>query len=419
MRIFLFIFLCITFQQSIAQRIAVFETQLPANDTSDLIIPVQINLDNITPLGDSSLSLIQVENSKKTQVPFQIYNDDKRWLCWSLQNKKSNKGRLIFELHVKTKNEINPAKSLSLNIKDSMLIVSSGANNLLRYVYKTWYPSTGDKSKDTIFKKSGFIHPLYTPHQQELTRISPPDHPHHYGLWNTWTHVVFESDTVDCWYLGDKKGTVRCEDLIAVTDGAAFSEYKTLNKYYVFKQGTEKVMLNEVQTVRVYAPEVLSNYYIANITIEMSCASDSSVLLKEYRYGGLGWRATEEWDRNNSEVLTSEGKNRKEADGSLARWCIVQGKLGNDYGGAVIMSYPANFNHPEPLRIWPEDIFNRGDMFANFCPTKNKDWLLLPGKTYLLRYQFLVFNDHCSEEKAEAAWHHFASPPAITIKKEK
>lgn len=418
MRIWLIFFCFLLFHFSIAQKIAVFETQLPANDTSGLIIPVQVNLDNVTSLSDSSLLLFQIEGNRKTQVPFQIYNDNKRWLCWSLQNKKLTKVKATYELHVKTKEDSNAVKSLSINVKDSILTISSGAANLLSYVFKTWYPSTGDKNKDTIFKKSGFIHPLYTPHQQEITRINPPDHFHHYGLWNPWTHVVFEGDTVDCWNIGDRKGTVRFEDLISITDGAVFAEYKTLHKHIAFKEdGKEKTMLNEVQTVRVYTPETLSNYYLANITIEMNCASDSPVLLKEYRYGGLGWRTTEEWDRNNSEVLTSEGKNRKEADGSLAKWCIVQGKLDNDYGGAVMMSFPANFNHPEPLRIWPEEIFNRGDMFANFCPTKNRDWLLLPGKTYLLRYEFLVFNDHCSKEKAEAAWQHFAHPPSITIKK--
>ncbi len=78
----------------------------------------------------------------------------------------------------------------------------------------------------------------------------------------------------------------------------------------------------------------------------------------------------------------SEGKTRKEADGTLARWCMVQGAVDNDYAEPVLMSYPANYNHPEPLRIWPENQYDRGDMFANFSPTENKDWLLEPGKSY-------------------------------------
>lgn len=416
LRILFIFFLIHTVSSSTAQRIALLEVILRKEDTSNLIIPLQTNLDELTTLTDSSLELLQVEGSMKTPVPFQVYSNTKRWLCWTIKNTKANKGKIVFELNKKTADQSQQKKHVSINIKDSTVIISSGTSDLLHYVFGTFMPSTGDISKDSLFSKSGFIHPLNTPHLQALTRVSPPDHFHHYGLWNAWTHVLFEGDTIDTWNLAYKKGTVKFNNLLSVTEGPVFAEYTALDNVIAYLQGSEKNMLNEIQTVRVYVPDPLDDYYIVNISEEINCASESPVLLKEYSYSGLGWRATELWNRNNSEVLTSEGKTRPAADGSTARWCMVQGKLGNDYGGAVMMSYPANFNHPEPLRISPENIFDRGDMFANFSPTKNKDWFLLPGKTYLLRYQFLVFNNQCSKEKAEAAWQHFAHPPAIIIK---
>ena len=174
--------------------------------------------------------------------------------------------------------------------------------------------------------------------------------------------------------------------------------------------------MNEMQTVRVYRPDDDADYYIMDFTSTLSCASQSPVKILEYRYAGLGWRTTEKWDNKNSEVLTSEGKNRKESDGSNARWCIVQGAIDEAYAGAVMMSYPANYNHPEPLRIWPENQYNRGDMYAMFAPTKNKDWLLEPGKAYTLRYRWLVFNGKMTKETAEAAWQGFAHAPKIMIR---
>ncbi len=68
--------------------------------------------------------------------------------------------------------------------------------------------------------------------------------------------------------------------------------------------------MNELQTVRVYKPEANHDYYIVDITIDLNCASESPVRILEYRYAGLGWRATEKWNKDNSEVITSEGKNR-------------------------------------------------------------------------------------------------------------
>src|SRR5688572_33394514 len=74
---------------------------------------------------------------------------------------------------------------LKINI-DSAMTISSANQKLLSYQFKTVYPPAGI---DTNFKRSGFIHPLYAPHGQVLTRIQPPDHYHHYGIWNQWTHT--------------------------------------------------------------------------------------------------------------------------------------------------------------------------------------------------------------------------------------
>jgi hypothetical protein len=296
-------------------------------------------------------------------------------------------------------------KTTKTKIKiDSVLTISAGNKNLLVYQFKTVYPPKGI---DSAYRRSGFIHPLYTLHGQVLTRIQPPDHYHHYGIWNPWTHTFFEGDTVDFWNIGGKQGTVRFAKFTSQKSKKDFSEYTVLHEHVVFKKDkSEKVALNEWQTVRVYNPVEKENYYVVDITSKMTCASQSPLLIVAYRYAGLGWRATEYWDKNNSEMLTSEGKTRDNTDNTKARWIIVYGALpGNDEGGIVMMSHHSNYNHPEPLRIWDKkQNGGRGDVFANFAPTKDKDWLLEPGKTYTLKYRLVVFNGKMNAEKAENAW---------------
>lgn len=375
-------------------------------------IPVYINLDEITLLPDTSLSLWEVKGNKRLPIAYQIENKGRRMLYWMISNSESGPEKRIFEL-VKGA-PLKYADHIRSVAAEGFLNISVNNRNLLRYNYKTMYPPKG---VDTVFKRSGFIHPLWSPHGQELTRINAPDHYHHFGLWNPWTHVFFEGDTVDFWNLKSKQGTVRFANFTSVNDGAVYADFQALHEHVVFKKdGTEKVALNELQTVRVYQPQANQDYYIADIIIQLNCATESPVLLKEYRYGGLGWRATEKWNKDNSETLSSEGKTRKDADGTKARWVIVQGSIDQDYAGAVMMSYPTNYNYPEPLRIWPESMNGRGDVYANFSPTKDKDWLLKPGQNYVLKYRFLVFNGKYSKEKAETAWQSFAHPPVITIK---
>jgi Family of unknown function (DUF6807) len=404
-----FIIVCVS--EINAQKIATFDIEL-VKPAYGLDIPVTINLDKITNLPGANLCLNKITKGKTIPVPFQIEVKNERILTWIIKNGEKN---YTFELVHGKPAEGEPITS---EVKDGNLIIHTKNKNLISYYFKTVYPPKGI---DTFYKRSGFIHPLWSPHGQVLTRIQPPDHYHHYGIWNPWTHVLFEGDTVDFWNLRDKKGTVRFADFISIENGSVFSKYEVLHKHIAFKKsGEEKTAINELQSVKVYLPKGNQDYYIMDINIELNCGTNSPVKLLKYRYGGLGWRATEEWKKDNSEVLTSEGKTRKDADGSKARWCIVQGDVesGKDYAGITILSYPSNYNYPEPLRIWPEDSNERGDVFVNMSPTKDKDWMLEPGKKYLLRYRFIVFNDHFSKEKAESAWEYFAHPPLITVHKE-
>lgn len=400
----------LVFVNGYAQKIATLEVVLN-EPGSELDVPVKTDLNAITFLSDTALSLVKVDGDKRSAVPFQSVDGEQRTLYWLIESGESKSGKHVFEL-MKGK----PAKSensMQARVENGLLIIYAGNKKLLSYQFETMNPPT---SVDAAYKRSGFIHPLWSPHGQVLTRIQPPDHYHHYGIWNPWTHVIFEADTVDFWNLGKRQGTVRFAKFVSVSDGPVFSEYQALHEHVVFKKdGTKKVALNELQSVRVYQPDS-QDYYIADIVIEMSCAGTSPVLLLEYRYGGLGWRATEQWHKDNSEVLTSEGKTRIDADGSQARWCLVQGALDNDYAGVVMMSYPTNCNHPEPLRIWPVNQNGRGDVFANFSPTKNMDWLLEPGQRYVLKYRLLVFNGRFTKERAESAWQNYAAAPKVVVK---
>ncbi len=395
-----------------SQKVATMEVLLK-RPASGMNLPVSINLDEITYISDSLLILYEISDIDRTIVPFQIESGNSRKLTWIVNAGTGPDEKHIYEL---VQGKPMQSETVKASVNDGALVIHSGDKNLLQYNFKTVYPPKG---VDSAYKRSGFIHPLWSPHGQILTRIQPPDHYHHYGIWNPWTHVEYEGDTVDFWNINSNQGTVRFANFVSIENGSVYSEFGALHEHVVFrKAGKEKVAMNELHNVRIYAPDKDHDSYIVDFNFLMNCADDSPVKLLEYRYAGLGWRTTEKWDNKNSMVLTSEGKTRKDADGSKARWCIVQGEIDNDYAGVVMMSFPVNYNFPEPLRIWPEDQYNRGDMFANFCPTKDMDWVLNPRKNYALRYRFLVFNGRFDKEKAESAWYYFAYPPEVKIKPE-
>jgi hypothetical protein len=259
---------------------------------------------------------------------------------------------------------------------------------------------------DPAFGRSGFVHPLFTPSGQVLTRIQAPDHLHHYGIWNPWTQVRFRERVYDLWNIGGKQGTVRFAAFESPPVEAGTAAFTAIHEHVAFDgEGRETVLLRERQTW-IARPGPDASSYILDLVIELACATNDPVTLLEHRYGGLGWRATEEWDRDNSSIVSSEGRTRADADSSKARWVLVQGDLdgGRAHGGAALLSWPGNYNHPEPLRVWPPDMHGRGDVFVNFSPTRDRDWRIEPGVPQTLRYRWVVFDGSRSPAEAEGWW---------------
>ncbi len=278
--------------------------------------------------------------------------------------------------------------------KEGKLVISAGQNDLLSYQYEIFYPPEG---VDSVYKRSGFIHPLKTPSGKVLTQINPEGHWHHYGIWNPWTKVEFEGDTLDFWNLHGREGTVRFAGFESIIQEEGVAGFRAYHEHVVLKDGASKVALNETQTVRVFNPK--GNKYVVDFKIDLSPVSDAPFNILEHRYAGFGWRATEEWVDSTSSVLTSEGIDRSGADGTHARWVILQGELGNSKGGAVLLGHPENKNHPEPIRVWPE-----GNLFITMFPTKFADWKLEAGNKYTLKYRMVVFDGEFTSEMAEEEW---------------
>ena len=391
-----------------ASLIATIEVETPAQQQYG--VPLNIQLDTITDLPAQKLKLLQSDGLKKQAIPFQLTEGNPRQIIW-ISNKDSDAKKTVFELHETDQAEEFP--SLSISREKGLLIIGFDKRKLLGYQFE-WLSSP--MGVDPAYGRNAFIHPLWSPGGQVLTRIQPKDHYHHYGIWNPWTRLEFDGKEYDLWNLANKQGTVRFARFDSENSGAVYGEYATVHEHVAFIENDQTVVvLNELQTVRVYRPHA-SFYYLMDMAITLSAATEKPVKLLKIRYGGFGWRTTGKWHKGNSEVLSSEGKDRSDVDNTLGRWFYVQGEIDHAYAGALVMSHPDNFSHPEPIRIWPLAFGPRGEIFASFSPTRNTDWLIEPGKQYLRTYRFLVYNGHMDEQDAEAAWRDFSRRPSIKVK---
>jgi len=370
--------------------------------------PVSIGLDSISVPPDSDLRLEEIKGSKRLAVPSQIEQGCSPRLWWILSGTTAAGENRAYELVTG-----KPVTGSGVEVRpdDTALDIYHGQTKVLRYNHALIPPPEG---ASTLYTRSGFIHPLWSPAGAELTRIHPSDHIHHMGIWMPWTNTEFEGRKVDFWNLRKGEGTVRFVKFVSTTSGAVYGGFRAIQEHVALKTSEgEKVVLKETWDVRVYnVGGVDKGYWLWDFTSAQRCASSSPLKLLKHRYGGLGFRATSQWNEDSSDYLTSEGKTRKDGHGTRGRWCNVFGKTSKGLAGILFMSHPQNHEHPEPMRIWPE-----GEVFFNFCPVQKADWTLEPGNDYVLRYRLYVYSGTATAEKAESLWQDLANPPKIKLER--
>ncbi|WP_206610928.1 DUF6807 domain-containing protein [Mariniphaga sediminis] len=377
--------------------------------------PVSISLDGLNYNTDnSSLVLYEITAKGEKFVPSQLEPGHSARIWFILEGisaKNSIRNFILKREEGAQKQE--PKVALQKNHKDLHFKVNE--KPVLNYRFATTYPPEGI---NPLFKRSGFIHPLWSPGGEVLSRIQPPDHYHHYGIWGPWTKTHIGEREVDFWNLIKGQGTVRFASFLSQTEGAVFSGFKALQQHIDFgAPGGDQVAMSEILDVRVWS--VSEKVWVIDYTTTLNSPLPDGIMLDAYRYGGgIGFRATEKWHKNNCSVLTSDGKTRADADGSFARWCMVKGESNTEKGqsGILFLSHPSNRMHPEPMRVWPPDANGgRGDMYFEFVPIRHENWKLEALQDYTLKYRMIVFDGAIDAATAEKYWNSFAKIPEINL----
>lgn len=374
---------------------------------------VSIALDGITFLPDSDLSLYEIVGKErvKTDVQFEI-SGNKRYLYWILQADSTKNSNRQYELVSEKSIPVTNEPPVSIINQNGIWQFSFNGKKVLNYNSQVVQPPKG---VDSSFKRSGFINPIYAPNQELLTRVpdSNSDHLHHYGLWNAWKKVQFKGETIDFFAPQFGQGTIRHVGVISKNEGPVFSNLKVLREHITWQDTERETMaMSDLMDIKVFNNQ--QGWYLIDLSFQYNPVEP--FLIEEYRYAGFSFRATDNWTKNNTNFYTSEGLDRDQADGERSEWCVVTGETPKGPVSMQFMSHPGNFNHPEPMRIWPSDG-GTGHVFINFSPTRNTNWLLSPGQSYLLRYRLLITDGSMKSEEAERSWNEFSNPVKVNFTK--
>lgn len=252
---------------------------------------------------------------------------------------------------------------------------------------------------DPVYRRTGYLHPLWTPAGHVVTGDYPASHPHQHGVMAAWTRTTVEGQAVDFWNAAERQGYVAHEHFEGRWIGPVFSSLRA-RLWHLTRW--EEGALAEDWEVRVRAT---SSWNIVDWTsLQSGSQYDFEVL--EYHYGGFAYRAPEAWEGEDGvQVRTSEGHDRAEADGDRVRWVAFHGTLEEQDVTVAILSHPANYRAPQPVRVHPSNPY------VCFSPCRLGGFRIGgPGGSLVNAYRFALADETLDDATIEALWQDYASP---------
>jgi len=392
-----------------------YSISVEIGQTPQLAVPLSIDLEGLV-YGEALPTVWRLEGQQRVALACQLEPGPTARL-WFVPDKVWGPNTVV-NLQLRFEQDGPMPQTVTARVDKGLITLQAQGKEILRYHCATHPVPDG---VDPLYRRSGFIHPLWSPAGNVLTCIQPPDHYHHYGIWNPWTATIVQGKEVDFWNLAKGQGTVRFAGLLSTVNGPVYGGFKVRQEHLAFvSQQGELVAINEVWDVRACMTAIDGRpVWLVDLATILNPAIDSPIELPSYRYGGgIGFRATEDWTRENCSVLTSEGKTRDQADGTRARWCDVRGSnKSGQVSGILFLSHPSNRDHPEPMRVWPSDAHKeKGYLFFEFCPIRLNGWSLQPGREHCLRYRLIVYDGTLDPKTMEVLWQNYAYPPRAVLK---
>ena len=228
---------------------------------------------------------------------------------------------------------------------DNGILFKEGKDSILFY-------QTANKDLNGEYRRTGYIHPLYTMDGQILTEDFPADHLHHRGIFWAW-HQLYVGDN----RMGDGWETKDFEwEVLSVKEIREKGKKKSIAAHVIWKSpfffdslGKEKILVNEYTTITVYPAE--KDYRMIDMQISLLAANPNMYIggsEDAKGYGGFSARIR----------LTDDVKFTGSTGDIMPQllpihaggWMDITESLGpaGTKAGVAILNHPKNPGYPNP-----------------------------------------------------------------------
>lgn len=278
----------------------------------------------------------------------------------------------------------------SIQVSDSTLVVEYEEREVLAYRLTPQSPPAG---ADSVYTRSGFIHPLRSPSGVVLTDGFPVGHMHQHGLFFAFTNTTFKGKHTDFWNQQNKEGYVRHGKLLETQVNDSVASFKVILEHISVASGK---VGEEEWAVKVRAK---GSVYIIDLTSTWTNVSADTLHINEYLYGGFAFRGSASWNSEDSlhfedslHILTSEGLHREQANHTHPTWVSAYGPVLGKTAGVVISGAASNFRYPQAVRVHPQMPY-----FV-FAPMVDGAFTILAGASYISKYRMVTFDGELNKE---------------------
>lgn len=260
------------------------------------------------------------------------------------------------------------------------------------------------------YKRSGFVHPLYSPKGAILTDDFPEGHTHQHGLFFAWVNTTFRDTKIDFWNQHDKTGTVKHIKLDGRVEGQIMAGFTATLSHQSLQFGE---ILQEKLDLKAYSN---GPYFIVDITSVHKNTSADTLYINKYHYGGLGIRGNRAWNKvdtqhykANLKFLTNAGHDRVAANHTKPDWIKMYGPTAEGNPGLLALAHPSNIHAPQSVRVHPEMPY-----FC-FAPMVDAAFSIAPNQEVQSSYRIILYDHPEGDIEEKAFWRDYNAPPNVKI----
>ncbi|MFI5381869.1 MAG: DUF6807 family protein [Tepidisphaerales bacterium] len=251
--------------------------------------------------------------------------------------------------------------------------------------------------------RSDYIHPLYGPDGEELTKDWSVDHPHHRGIYWAWPEVDYKGQRGDLHAL--QRVFARPTGVCDTIGGPVFAQISAENEW---RWEDKEPIVRERAIIRAWHVGAAGRCIDLEFRFT-AMADDVAIARRDTKlYGGLNIRLAAVKDQQIAFHVDAADKQPRMA------WAGLSGTFpsGKQPVGLAVFQHPGNPDYPADGIKYPEI-----NWFQPTFPAAGTRYVLKKDRPLVLRYRFWIHSGKSDDAKMADIWAAYTMPPKITIDK--